>query len=93
MMIGLLGMPSLAWIQQIPTADFFIFLLGYHDGYTYAPRVNYMNGELIENTDFNIKNSILSSKTGGLPGRAGQSTTGHSGCGCAAHEPGSRKAV
>lgn len=45
--------------MQLITSTEFIFPMGYHDGLTYGPRINYDNSLLIENTDFDVQNPDL----------------------------------
>ncbi len=48
------GVP--AWAQTIPIAKKFSLPLGYRDGKSYGPRINYRNDKLIEDTEYGVKN-------------------------------------
>jgi len=55
--------PSVASVEReeelLPVAEVFSPPLGYRDGLSYAPRITYVNGELIQNTDYGIMNPEL----------------------------------
>jgi len=42
--------------QTVPIAQEFSLPLGYQDGVSYGPRINYKNDKLIENSEYGIKN-------------------------------------
>ena len=46
--------------KLLETTTVFSYPLGFLDGQTYAPRMNYDNGALIENTDYSVQNPDLS---------------------------------
>ena len=45
--------------ELLPVAEVFSPPLGYRDGLSYAPRITYVDGELIQNTDYGIMNPEL----------------------------------
>jgi len=45
--------------EPLPVAEVFSPPLGYHDSLSYAPRITYIDGELIQNTDYGIMNPEL----------------------------------
>lgn len=47
--------PAIAWLFSPP--------LGYRDGVSYGPRINYNNGQLIENTDYGVVNPDMQGNT------------------------------
>jgi len=55
--------PQKRHVQYAPATTFSL-PLGYSDGHSYAPRINYENGALIENTDFDAQNPDLSGQSG-----------------------------
>lgn len=40
--------------EPLPVAEVFSPPLGYRDGLSYAPRITYVDGKLIQNTDYGI---------------------------------------
>jgi hypothetical protein len=63
MLVSLLSSPSVASVEieeeSLPVAEVFSPPLGYRDGLSYAPRMTYVNGKLIQNTDYGIMNPEL----------------------------------
>ncbi|MDH4136816.1 MAG: M23 family metallopeptidase [Anaerolineae bacterium] len=45
--------------DPLPVAEVFSPPLGYRDGLSYAPRITYVSGELMQNTDYGIMNPEL----------------------------------
>lgn len=61
---GLPGFFEAAQAQAYPLADTFSPPLGFNDGQSYQPRLTYNNeGQLIENTDYGVKNPDLQGVT------------------------------
>jgi hypothetical protein len=63
MLVSLLSSRSVASVEieeeSLPVAEVFSPPLGYRDGLSYAPRMTYVNGKLIQNTDYGIMNPEL----------------------------------
>lgn len=58
--LALLPFSLVAQAQAAPVADVFSPPLGFRDGLSYEPRIMYNNeGQLIENTDYGVKNPDL----------------------------------
>ena len=49
--------------EPLPVAEMFSPPLGYRDGLSYAPRITYVDGKLIQNTDYGIMNPELMGTT------------------------------
>jgi murein DD-endopeptidase MepM/ murein hydrolase activator NlpD len=49
--------------ENLPVAEVFSPPLGYHDGLDYGPRITYVDGQLIQNTDYGIMNPELAGGT------------------------------
>jgi adenosine deaminase len=50
-------------IQTVPIARKFSLPLGFRDGKSYGPRINYKNGKLIEDTEYGVKNPDMQGDT------------------------------
>jgi hypothetical protein len=63
MLLLLPSWPSAAFVETeeelLPVAEVFSPPLGYRDGLSYAPRITYVDGKLIQNTDYGIMNPEL----------------------------------
>jgi murein DD-endopeptidase MepM/ murein hydrolase activator NlpD len=63
MLLLLSSLPSAASVETeeepLPVAEVFSPPLGYRDGLSYAPRITYIDGKLIQNTDYGVMNPEL----------------------------------
>lgn len=55
------GIPSR--LQTVPIARRFSLPLGYRDGVSYGPRINFRNGKLIEDSEYGVKNPDMQGGT------------------------------
>jgi murein DD-endopeptidase MepM/ murein hydrolase activator NlpD len=67
MFVSLLSSRSVASVEteeeSLPVAEVFSPPLGYRDGLSYALRITYANGKLVQNTDYGIMNPELEGTT------------------------------
>jgi murein DD-endopeptidase MepM/ murein hydrolase activator NlpD len=63
LLLAMAGTGATARAQTVPIAQKFSLPLGYRDGLSYGPRVNYKNDTLIEDSEYGVKNPDMQGST------------------------------